>query len=137
MRADPNAGHMPTGTCQPSLWIAGADGTQARALVPPGQFPALSMPCSSPEAGSSGSRPTAATARARAVLMDLWLVEASGGNLDQLAALGGDDVHAAWSPDGMQPAYLSGEGVSVLDLTIGAATRLAAVAGYGALDWPC
>src|SRR5581483_6006953 len=53
-------------------------------------------------------------AYAHGLPMDLFLVDADGGNLRQLTHLGADSPAAAWAPDGQQLAMLCGGGIYLL-----------------------
>ena len=139
-----------------SLWIAGADGSNARPLIPEGQFTALGAARFAPDgasllvlaSGGDRSRPRLNVRPARpsghgwpppvaahGYPMDLWLVDVASGRLELLAALAADDLAAAWSPDGGRLALSSSAGLYILDLTTADLSPRSTTPGFGSLDW--
>lgn len=142
----------------PSLWVADANGANARQLVPGGTFQALWAPRFSLDgqqiifAAASGTPaqprltikppravgallPEPPPVAAHGVPMDFWLVDVASGKLELLISLGADDPYVAWSPDGKQLAYLSVEGLYLINLSNAEVTPLSLTPGFGALDW--
>lgn len=148
----------PTDLSEPSaLWIADADGANARLLVPREQFKATGAARFSP-AGTHllftahsvdrsrprlnvqlprrTSLPWAPSVVAHGFPMDLWLIEVATGRLELLAAVGADDLYAVWSPDGNRLACLSGDGLFLIDLLTDTITSLPhPVDASSTLDW--
>lgn len=141
----------------PALWIARADGTNARLLVPREQFKAIGAARFSPTGtyilftahGGDRSRPRlnvqllrrtslpwTPSVAAHGFPMDLWLIEVATGRLELLAAVGADDLYAVWSPDSNRLACLSGDGLFLIDLLTDTITSLPHSADASStLDW--
>jgi Tol biopolymer transport system component len=151
----PGTSGTPPAAAIPSLWLAAADGSGARALVNDRRFTMIWAARFSPDgrsivfsaAGGEGAQPRLKVSRpkttggwpprvaAHGFPLDLWLVDVETGKLELLAALAADDLYPAWSPDGKRLAIQSGDGLFLIDLASGAATTLTASPGFGALDW--
>ncbi|HLH20925.1 MAG TPA: hypothetical protein VK066_00260 [Chloroflexota bacterium] len=98
-----------------------------------------------PQAPTAGGLATAVGALARQLLpgvayahgepWDIWMVEANGGGVRQLAKLTEDDPTVTWSPDSRFSAASGGTGVYVIDASNGQITQLETVGGFGGIDW--
>lgn len=139
-----------------SLWLAAADGSGARPLVPEGQFTSLWAPRfardgatifftasggdrSNPRLKVAPLRPSGqgwpAAVSAHGFPMDIWLVDPASGRLELLAALAADDLAIVPSPDGSRLALSSGAGLFFLDLASGSTTMRSPIPSFGSLDW--
>ena len=128
-------------------------GGEDRALIDDERFPDLAYPRFSPSgdriafAGLSSTtarghaQPTwfgwlsAAVAEAHGLPWDVWLIQADGSGLHELAGLGADDPSLAWSPDGTQLFVYGGNGAFVIDAMTGETLTYSHLAGYGAIAW--
>lgn len=145
-------------TYAPSLWLARADGTGARALVENPAFLEFGIPRFSPDArriafpavggpprdpqrrshrpgtwrrALAGPRP----AWAHGLPMDLWIVTIDGSGLRQLTTVGEDDATPAWSADGRWIALIGARGLYLLDPGQGTLRLLVEDGAGGGLDW--
>lgn len=75
-----------------------------------------------------------ATAYAHGLPMDLYLVDAEGGEPKRLTRLGLDSPAAAWAPDGKRVAFVCGGGIYLLSLG-GTARPIAQQGGHSFMDW--
>jgi Tol biopolymer transport system component len=133
------------------LWIANADGTEARELVSAGSFVSLAEPRLSPDGATvafAASEPLQSSVPESSALMEflgvkvasahglpweIWRVPTAGGTPNQLTEMFSDDPSLAWSPDGAHLAVLQPGAVFMLGT--GDPRFLAGVEGHGALDW--
>lgn len=154
----PAVSQMPqAGGLRPALWLARADGSEARPLEASAAFLTLGQPRFLPgaptlilPAGGGPERP----ARLAPVLpqmtsfdwtprvaahgypMDLWSIELETGQCERLVALGADDPAVACSPDGQRLACVTADLFFTLDLTTASITVLSTAGeAVGPLDW--
>ncbi|MDR7422119.1 MAG: hypothetical protein QN159_06595 [Armatimonadota bacterium] len=145
-------------TYAPSLWLARADGTGARALVQDPAFLGFGIPRFSPDARriafpAVGGPPRDPQRRSRlpggwrhalagpqpawahGLPMDLWIVDVEGSGLRQLTMVGEDDATPAWSADGRWIALIGARGLYLLDPARGVLRLLVEDGAGGGLDW--
>lgn len=133
------------------LWIANADGSEAKELVPDSAFYSLVGPRLSPDGttiafGASGPLQTSQrpgfrltdwfgvkVAEAHGPPWEVWEVSAEGGPPKQLTHLFTDGPWTAWSPDGKHLAALQPGGVLLLGE--GDPVFLGPAAGHGEMIW--
>lgn len=136
-----------------SLWIASADGSDARQLAGPADgLGAISSPRFSPDGRTIafGAAPLqggsiraqgpalvsrAAVAVANGVPQDVWVYGLEGGGLRMLAELLLDQPGIAWSGDGATLFVFAGAGLFVVDTLDGASERLADGTFHGQIAW--
>ena len=66
---------------------------------------------------------------------DLWSIAIDGGDLRRVTTLNGDDPQPAFSPDGKQLAFLTGNGLYVANLDGGNPRKISERGGVSALVW--
>jgi Tol biopolymer transport system component len=139
----------------PALCLADADGARARPLLHPDAPSGVTGPRFSPDgrriafaavapesqappaagrgagAGPFGARPVAA----HGLPMDVFVVDADGGNLRRLTRLRADDPAPAWSPAGDRIAVLAAEGIYLVGVDGGDVEVLERPGGSGTIDW--
>jgi Tol biopolymer transport system component len=64
-----------------------------------------------------------------------WLVAPDGSGLREVAALFGDDLAVAWSPDGQWLAVSGAYGLSLVGIADGSERDLSTESSFGGLDW--
>jgi len=67
--------------------------------------------------------------------MDVFVVDADGGNLRRLTRLRADDPAPAWSPAGDRIAVLAAEGIYLVGVDGGDVEVLERPGGSGTIDW--
>jgi hypothetical protein len=135
----------PEGTALLARPLAGGE---ERALIPLGRFTDLGYPQFSPSGdqialmapGNVVGQPALpfigpSVAYAHGLPWDLWLVNADGSDLHQVAELAADDGSVTWSPDGSQLFVYGGSGSFLVDPVTGTISSFAYLAGYGATAW--
>lgn len=133
------------------IWIANADGGEARELVPANAFFAMLAPRLSPDGSrvafaASGDLQTATSpgrglpgwfvadvAFAHGPPWEMWTILAEGGQMERLTDMATDSPWPAWSPDGTDMAMLQPGGVFLLGE--GDPRFLALAEGHGELVW--
>ena len=78
---------------------------------------------------------TVSVAEAHGPPWDLWIVDASGENLQRLTEIGEDDPTAAWSPDGKYFAFVGLAGFYIVDASGKNVHWLIRDGGRGRVDW--
>lgn len=134
-----------TTTYKQGLWIAERDGSNAREIVPPDMFQAVSSPRFTPDGSSvifsaSGERQQLA-ARAAGVGValahgepwNIWQLELATSDMTRLTPVTLDGPWTAWSPDGQHYAVLSAEGVIIV--REGQYHLIAEVTDEGEITW--
>jgi copper transport protein len=152
-------------TLQQSLWVADLDGGNARRIIGPDQkFQTVNSPrftpdgtrlvfaASAPLTAGSQPPPEERSAPVRFVRWlfepfipqgvaahgppgDLWSIAIDGSDIRRLTNLNGDDPQPAFSPDGKQLAFLSGEGLFLANLDGGNARRISDRGQWSTLVW--
>ena len=151
-------------TFQQSLWVADLNGGNARRVVgpeakfqtvnsprftPDGQrivFAASSSPTGEGEAPTGGSAPlrflrwlvepfVPQGVAAHGPPADLWSVALDGTGLRQLTNLNGDDPQPAFSPDGRQLAFLTGNGLFLANADGTGPRKISERGGLSTLVW--
>ena len=138
-----------------ALWLADADGTGGRELVPATRFLGLAYPRISPDGSQIAVAATvdlpappgptvprnpfawhpAAGIRAHGLPWDIWLLSIDGSNLRRLTYMVEDDPSLAWSPDGRWLAIQGGYGLTLVEPGGTRTERLSRQASFGAIDW--
>jgi Tol biopolymer transport system component len=142
----------------PGIFVQSLADGSTQELVKPGQFLALAYPRFSPDGRQlafSAITPlnpigttsplahlpgladalTVRAAAAHGFPWDVWLVNADGSNLRQLADIVDDDPSVAWSPDGTQLLVYGGWGSYLVDVARGTSVAVPHLAGYGSVAW--
>lgn len=146
--------HVDPETAKNELFVANADGSNARHVVLSGpQAPDIidapifspdgqSILFSAPQPGQSYQRNFferlmgIQVAKAHDVPSDWWSVPVTGGVPTQLTHLQTINLFASLSPDGRQIASISGEGIFLMDLDGSNLTQLVSDSGiYGTVTW--
>jgi Tol biopolymer transport system component len=144
-----------------SLWIADANGTSEKLLVPDDLFSITDAPRFSPDGKwilfTASGPPTrtlpgalllpakncepqllcalAGTADADGLPWDLWLVSLDGKHFEQLTNVGFDSPWPAWSRDGKYVAIFETSGFYVLDVDRRLLSLWNPESGHGVMDW--
>jgi Tol biopolymer transport system component len=144
-----------------SLWIADADGQNARLLVADDLFSIVMASRFSPDgkwilfaASGPPTRPLpgalllphrqcepqllcalAGTAHADGLPWDLWVVSVDGKHFEQLTNVGFDSPWPAWSRDGKYIAVFETSGFYVLDVDKRLLSQWKSEGGHGIMDW--
>jgi Tol biopolymer transport system component len=136
-----------------TLWLADADGHNARAVLDDRRFVSLAFPRFSPDgqrlAFAAVGGPAAirrevggllpfmrpSVAAAHGLPWDLWEINVDGTGLRRLTELAEDDPSVAYSPDGRWLAFQGGSGVHLVDLTTTALYQISDAVGFGGMDW--
>jgi Tol biopolymer transport system component len=136
-----------------TLWLADADGRNARALLDDRRFISLAFPRFSPDgrrlAFAAVGGPAAirreiggllpflqpSVVGAHGLPWDLWEIGVDGSGLRRLTELAEDDPSVAYSPDGRWLAFQGGSGVYLIDATTTALYRISDSVGFGGMDW--
>lgn len=138
-----------------ALWLANADGTEGRELVPATRFLGIAYPRIAPDGRQiaiaatidlpSSPAPTvprspfawqpADRAASHGLPWDVWLVDVESGGLRRLTNMVEDDPSLAWSPDGRWIAVQGGYGLTLVDASSGRTERLSQAVAFGAIDW--
>lgn len=144
-----------------SLWIADAEGHNAKLLLNDNAFLAIMAPRFSPDGqwilfSASGPPKTPLRASklpsqrecepfllcilaqpvyADGLPWDLWLISADGQRAKQVTNLGADSPWPAWSRDGKYIAFMDTTGMYAVEVSIHIITQLNQNAGHGVLDW--
>jgi len=150
--------YLHSGTRGDALWVANADGTGGREVIPVTRFLGLAYPRIAPDgsqiavaavldlpvAPTPGPglprspfswQPSATGSAAHGLPWDVWLVGVDGSNLRRLTRMNEDDPSLAWSPDGRWLALLGGSGLTLVDVASGRTERLLRDPAFGAIDW--
>jgi copper transport protein len=151
-------------TFQQSLWVADLDGGNARRVVGPEQkFQSVNSPRFTPDGTrivfaasaplTTGNQPPPERSlpvrflrwlveplipqgvAAHGPPADLWSVALDGSDLRQLTTLNGDDPQPAFSPDGTQLAFLTGNGLFLANLDGTNARKISDRGSLSALVW--
>jgi Tol biopolymer transport system component len=152
-------------TFQQSLWVADLDGGNARRIVGPEQkFQTVNSPRFTPDGTrivfaasaplTTGDQPPASEPIAPVRFLqwlveplipqgvaahgppaDLWTVALDGSDLRQLTRLNGDDPQPAFSPDGKQLAFLTGNGLFLANLDGSNPRRISDRGSLSSLAW--
>lgn len=143
-----------------ALWLADANGQNAKPLLADDVFSIIAAPHFSPDGKwilfvASGP-PTrqlpgallspkpcepallclfAQTAHANGLPWDLWLVSVEGDRFRQLTNIGADSPWPAWSRDGKQIAFFDTSGIYLLDVAPRVISKLSPNGGHGVFDW--
>jgi Tol biopolymer transport system component len=138
------------------LWVARADGTDRRLIVPnSGRFVVITHPRFSPDGSTiafsaatfTSSRdqqpngPTTSSAlnakpiSAHGLPQDIWLISASGGEPTRLTTMLEDEPTVAWSPDGTQIAIIATGGLYVMNVEGGEPRKLGPGGTLAQIDW--
>jgi Tol biopolymer transport system component len=133
------------------LMLLAPDGTES-VLIPRDRFLSVAAPRFSPDgqriafvavggAAQRGERPGGlgillepAIAYAHGLPWDVWLVDRTG-TLKLINRLAEDDPTVTWSPDGRSLAVSGENGVYLIDVAGGRASRIATAGGPGGIDW--
>jgi len=136
-----------------TLWVADADGQNARAVLDDKRFSSLAFPRFSPdgqrlafaavggpaairrEVGALPPLPGPSVAAAHGLPWDLWEIGVDGSGLRRLTELAEDDPSVAYSPDGRWLALQGGTGVYLIDLSTTALYHISDAVGFGGMDW--
>ncbi len=136
-----------------SLWLADADGGNARVVLDDRRFVSLAFPRFAPdgrrlafaavggpaavrrEVGSLSPLIRPAVAAAHGLPWDLWEIGVDGTGLRRLTELAEDDPSLAYSPDGHWLAFQGGSGVYVVNLGTTALYHISDAVGFGGMDW--
>jgi Tol biopolymer transport system component len=141
-----------------ALWVASADGTGGREVIPETRFLGLAYPRIAPDGGQIAVaavldlpvaptpgpglprnpfawQPSATGTAAHGLPWDIWLVGTDGSILRRLTRMMEDDPSLAWSPDGRWLALLGGSGLTLVDVSSGRTERLLRDPAFGAIDW--
>jgi Tol biopolymer transport system component len=136
-----------------TLWLADADGRNARAVLDDRRFVSLAFPRFSPDgqrlAFAAVGGPAAirreiggllpflrpSVAAAHGLPWDLWEIGVDGSGLRRLTELAEDDPSVAYSPDGHWLAFQGGTGVYLVDLGTTALYHISDAVGFGGMDW--
>ena len=144
-----------------SLWIADADGQNARLLLNENAFLAIMAPRFSPDGegilfSASGPPRTplhaldltpnrkcepmllclfAKPAYADGLPWDLWSISVDGARAQQLTSVGADSPWPAWSRDGKHIVFMDTSGMYLVDVAQHTITQVNQNAGHGVLDW--
>jgi Tol biopolymer transport system component len=145
-----------TGDDPGGLWVARADGSDRRLIVPAsGKFVVVTHPRFSPDGStiafsaatfaSSGDQqpngpasPSALNAKpisAHGLPQDVWLVPVAGGEPTRLTNMLEDEPTVAWSPDGKQLAIIATGGLYVIDVAGGEPRKLGPGGTLAQIDW--
>ncbi|MCC7165690.1 MAG: PD40 domain-containing protein [Anaerolineae bacterium] len=142
------------------LWLADADGKNARELLNDQVFVTIAAPHFSPDgqtilfvASGPNTRPLpgvsfrtspcepqllcflAHSAYANGLPWDLWTVTTDGSKFTQLTKVGSDSPWPAWSRDGNQIAFFDTSGMYLLDVPSRVVTLINRNGGHGIFDW--
>lgn len=90
------------GTGRFQVWLASANGADARPLTAAGDW---QQPFWSPD-----GRRIAASARIRQGGYQIVLIDANGSNVERIGQPADNNVHPAWSPDGRSIVFTAGQG---------------------------
>lgn len=142
-----------------SLWLANADGSDARLIAGPEDgLRSFSSPRFSPDGrllafGAAGlpqsqgatdadSETRYAALRApqakpalNGLPMDVWVVEVDGGEPERIAKLQLDSPGLAWASDGSRLFVMAGVGLFAVDPDSGSARQVAEGTFHGQVDW--
>jgi Tol biopolymer transport system component len=136
-----------------ALWLANADGSDAREIIPATRFLGLAYPRISPDGsqiaiaatidlpappGPAAPRNPFAWrpgAAAHGLPWDIWLVNVDGSNLRRLTFMVEDDPSLAWSPDGRWLAIQGGYGLTLVEAGGTRTERISRKEAFGAIDW--
>jgi Tol biopolymer transport system component len=135
-----------------ALWLANADGSDARELIPASRFLGMAYPRISPDGSQVAlaatidlpAPPGPAVPRSpfswrpeagHGLPWDIWLVGLDGSNLRRLTYLVEDDPSLAWSPDGRWIAIQGGYGLTLVQPGGTGTERLSRKEAFGAIDW--
>ncbi|MGE0539072.1 MAG: TolB family protein [Dehalococcoidia bacterium] len=145
-----------TGNDPGGLWVARADGSDRRLIVPAsGRFVVVTHPRFSPDGStiafsaatftSSGDRrpagPTLSSAlnakpiAAHGLPQDIWLVPVAGGEPTRLTNMLEDEPTVAWSPDGNQLAIIATGGLYDINVAGGEPHKLGPGGTLAQIDW--
>lgn len=134
------------------LWVADANGQNARAVLDDRRFISLAFPRFSPDgrriAFAAVGGPVAirrevglvpflrpSVASAHGLPWDMWEIGVDGTGLRRLTELAEDDPAVAYSPDGRWLAFQGGSGVYLVDLSTTALYHISDAVGFGGMDW--
>jgi Tol biopolymer transport system component len=138
------------------LWVANADGSDRRLIVPAaGKFVVVTHPRFSPDgstiafsaatyASSRDQKPDGQPATsalnakpiaAHGLPQDIWLVPVAGGEPSRLTNMLEDEPTVAWSLDGKQLAIIATGGLYVTNVPGGEPRKLGLGATLAQLDW--
>jgi Tol biopolymer transport system component len=136
-----------------TLWLADADGRNARAILDDRRFVSLAFPRFSPDgrrvAFAAVGGPAAVrrevgglvpfmrpgVVAAHGLPWDLWETGVDGSGLRRLTELAEDDPSVTYSPDGRWLAFQGGSGVYLVDATTTALYHISDAVGFGGMDW--
>jgi hypothetical protein len=129
------------------LYIANADGSNSKLVMPAGAFFAVDAPLFSRDGQtilfSAVGEPQLSwldqlmgvqVAEAHTVPSDWWRVPAAGGNPEQLTHINDTGMYADFAPDGRHVAFVSVNGVFVMKLDGSNLTQLVDAVG-GTISW--
>jgi Tol biopolymer transport system component len=139
------------------LWVARADGSDRRLIVPAtGKFVVVTQPRFSPDGStiafsaatfatsaepqqpngsSSSSALNAKPISAHGLPQDIWTVPVSGGEPKRLTNILEDEPTVAWSPDGQQLAIIATGGLYVMDVNGSEPRKLGPGGTLAQIDW--
>lgn len=142
------------------LWVANADGSNARAILNDDVFIMISAPQFSPDglqilfaASGPNTRPLpgvsfhapacapqllcmfARPAYADGLPWDLWTVTPDGGKFTRLTKIGADSPWPAWSRDGKQVAFFDTSGQYLVNVESKAVSEITRNGGHGVFGW--
>lgn len=139
------------------LWVARADGSDRRLIVPAsGKFVVVTHPRFSPDGSTiafsaatfassggpvrpgGGAPSSALNAKpfdAHGLPQDIWLVPVAGGESRRLTNLLEDEPTVAWSPDGAQLAIIATGGLYVTAVSGGEPRKLGQGGTLAQIDW--
>ena len=133
------------------LYVADADGTNATRLLPSNAFVAVDAPLftsdgetvifsavdysPSPSLSLLDQLLGVQVASAHSVPSDWWHISITGGKPERLTELSEIGLYGALSPDGMRVAFISADGVYVMNLDGSELTQLLTIRAGSLLDW--
>jgi Tol biopolymer transport system component len=145
------------------LYLADPDGKNAQPLMPRGAFQSVDAPFFSPEGGliyfsATGEGPALVadphpgaaqpgewawldrllgvqTAHANGAPSDWWRISVAGGQPQRLTRILESGLYGAFSPDGGHIAFITLNGLYVMNADGSALTPLLRIANVGTLDW--